>query len=93
MEVRRDAARLEGGVLDTHADSRNHTAPFTDVLPSDVLATLLAALARKGTPVAPPPKGSVGRTLRQEIVEAAEASRTRSAAVCDAPPFGALRPC
>ena len=119
MEVRRDAARLEGVlfrnesggapnmywtlsaaldlhywlVLDTHPDSRNHTAPFTDVLPSDVLATLLAALARRGTPVAPPPKGSVGRTLRQEIVEAAEAARTRAAAVCDAPPFGALRPC
>jgi len=35
----------------------------------------------------------VGRTLRQEIVEAAEAARTRAAAVCDAPPFGALRPC
>ena len=52
-----------------------------------------ASRARKGTPVAPPPKGSVGRTLRQEIVEAAEAARTRSAAVCDAPPFGALRPC
>ena len=67
--------------------------PFIDVLPSDVLATLLAALARRGTPVAPPPKGSVGRTLRQEIVEAAEAARTRAAAVCDAPPFGALRPC
>ena len=73
--------------------ARHHTAPFTDVLPSDVLATLLAALARRGTPVAPPPKGSVGRTLRQEIVEAAEAARTRAAAVCDAPPFGALRPC
>ena len=80
-------------VLDTHPDSRNHTAPFTDVLPPDVLAALLAALARRGTPVGPPPKGSVGRTLRQEMVEAAEAARTRAAAVCDAPPFGALRPC